>query len=114
MGMVRSEDIQYKLEEINNILGKKYVQEHPEEDRDWRTYQSEFSQRIKTAMKELDPLIGKAVSIMHIVKRPGHSYSLSLDQRVKLILIKQLIGKSNRMFVNMLDIFSMLSGIDVS
>ena len=88
MGMVRGEDIQYKLEEINNILGKKYVQEHPEKDRNWRTYESEFSQRIKTAMKELDPLIGKAISIMHIVKRPGHPHLLSLSQRVKLILIK--------------------------
>ena len=114
MSLVRSEDIQYKLEEINNILGKKYVQEHPEKERNWRTYESEFSRRIKTAMKELDPLIEKAVSIMHIPKRPGHPHSLSLSQRVKLILIKQLIGESNRMFVNMLDIFSMLSGIDVS
>jgi len=113
MGMVRSGDIQYKLEEINNILGKKYVQEHPEKKRDWRTYESEFSQRIKTAMEELDPLISKAVSIMHI-ERPGHPHSLSLCQRVKLILIKQLVGKSNRMFANMLDIFSMLSGIDIS
>ncbi|AGO60105.1 ISNCY-like element ISFac3 family transposase [Ferroplasma acidarmanus] len=114
MGLVRSEDIQYKLEEINNILGKKYVQEHPEKGRNWRTYESEFSRRIKTAMKELDPLIEKAVSIMHIAKRPGHPHSLLLAQRVKLILIKQLVGESNRMFVNMLDIFSMLSGIDVS
>ncbi len=45
---------------------------------------------------------------------PGHPYSLSLDQRVKLLLIKHLVGESNRMFANMLDIFSMLSGIDVS
>ena len=29
-------------------------------------------------------------------------------------MIKQLVGESNRMFANMLDIFSMLSGIDVS
>ena len=29
-------------------------------------------------------------------------------------MIKQLVGESNRMFANMLDIFSMISGIDVS
>jgi transposase len=33
---------------------------------------------------------------------------------VKLLLVKQLVGESNRMFTNMFDIFSMLSGIDVS
>nr|WP_290705008.1 hypothetical protein [Ferroplasma sp. Type II] len=39
------DDIQYKLEEINNILGKKYVLEHPKKERDWRTYEQEFAQR---------------------------------------------------------------------
>ena len=37
-----------------------------------------------------------------------------MEQRIKVLLIKQLIGKSNRMFANMLAIFSMVSGIDVS
>jgi hypothetical protein len=37
-----------------------------------------------------------------------------LEQQVKLLLIKQLVGESNRMFANMLDMFSMLPGIDVS
>ena len=33
---------------------------------------------------------------------------------MKLILVKQLVGESNRMFANMLDTFSMLSGVDIS
>jgi transposase len=33
---------------------------------------------------------------------------------VKLLLIKQLVGESNRVFANMLDLFSMVSGMDVS
>ena len=41
-------------------------------------------------------------------------HSLSLEQRVKVLLIKQLVGKSNRMFANMLVIFSMISGINLS
>ena len=65
-------------------------------------------------MKDLDPLIQEAVSSIRIIPRPGHPHSLTLEQRVKLILIKQLVGESNRMFANMLVIFSMISGIDVS
>ena len=65
-------------------------------------------------MKDLDPLIQEAVSSIKIIPRPGHPHSLALDQRVKLILLKQLVGESNRMFANMLAILSMLSGIDVS
>ena len=114
MPRILSNDIQYKLEEINSTLGKKYKIEHPKKERDWRTYEPEFSTRIKTAMKDLDPLIQEAVSSMKIIPRPGHPHSLTLEQRVKLILVKQLVGESNRMFANMLAVFSMLSGIDVS
>ena len=114
MGLIRSDDIQYKLEEINSTIGKKYRLKHPEKGRDWRTYEQEFSRRIKMAMKDLDPLVNEAVSIMRIIHGPGHPHSLTIEQRVKLLLIKQLVGESNRMFANMLDIFSMISGIDVS
>ena len=114
MARVTGDDIQYKLQEINDILGKKYRLEHAGKKRDWRTYEQEFSLRIKTAMKDLEPLIDEAVSTITIIRGPGHPHSLSLEQRVKLLLIKQLVGESNRMFANMLDIFSMVSGMDVS
>ncbi len=39
---------------------------------------------------------------------------MTLEQKVKLLLIKQLVGESNRVFSNMLAIFSMLSGVRVS
>jgi hypothetical protein len=39
MGLIRIDDIQYRLEEINSILGKRYRLEHPENERDWRTYE---------------------------------------------------------------------------
>jgi hypothetical protein len=114
MPRIMDNDIQYKLEEINSILGKRYKLEHPERERDWRTYEHGLSRRIKMAMKDLDPLVNQAVSTIRIIKGPGHPHSLTLEQRVKLLLIKQLVGESNRMFANMLDIFSMLSGIDIS
>ena len=114
MARVTGDDIQYKLQEINDILGRKYRLEHPGKKRDWRTYEQEFSLRIKTAMRDLEPLIEEAVSSIKLIHGPGHPHSLSLQQRVKLLLIKQLVGESNRMFANMLDIFSMVSGMDVS
>ena len=92
MGLIRSDDIQYKLEEINSILGKRYRLKHPERERDWRTYEQEFSGRIKMAMNDLDPLVNQAVSTIHITHGPGHPRSFSLEQRVKLLLIKQLVG----------------------
>ena len=113
-GKVTGDDIHYKLEEINDILGKQYAPEHTVKERNWKNYEKEFPERIKTAMRELDPLINEAVSAIHVLLGPGHPHSLSLEQRVKVLLIKQLVGKSNRTFSSMLVIFSMISGIDVS
>jgi hypothetical protein len=81
-------------------------------ERDWRTYEQQFSHRIKTAIKELDPLVKEAVSSITIYRGPGHPFDLSLENRVKLLYQKQLVGESNRMFSSMLTIFSMLPGID--
>ena len=67
-----------------------------------------------TAIKSLDPLIHEAVSALHIEAGAGHPSSLTLERRVKLLLIKQPVGESNRMFANMLTVFSMISDIDVS
>jgi len=58
--------------------------------------------------------VKEAVSGIKIHHGPGHPYNLTLENRVKLLLVKQLVGESNRMFSSILVIFSMLSDIDVS
>ncbi|HKZ41278.1 MAG TPA: ISNCY family transposase, partial [Candidatus Hodarchaeales archaeon] len=113
--MIRDEDVRNTVKELGEHIGKTYLEAHQEKDRDWRTYEQQFSKRIKEAMKALDPLIHEAVSAIRIEEgRRGRPDSLTLEQKVKLLLIKQLVGESNRMFANMLEIFSMLSGIDIS
>jgi hypothetical protein len=113
--MIKDEDIQSKLKEIDEHIRKEYIEGHPKKERDWRTYEQRFSLRIKEAMKALDPLVQEAVSTIRIEREgAGRPDSLTLEQKVKLLLIKQLVGESNRMYANMLDVFSMVSGIDVS
>jgi hypothetical protein len=112
--VVRDEDVRDRLKELDEHIRKEYIESHPKQERDWRTYEQEFSRRTRDAMKALDPLIHEAVSSIRIEPRTGRPDSLTLEQRVKLLLIKQLVGESNRMFANMLDLFSMLSGIEVS
>ncbi len=112
--MIRDDDIRNTVKEIDQHIRKEYIESHPENERDWRTYEQLFSKRIREAIKALDPLIHEAVSTIRIEPRTGRPDSLTLEQRVKLLLVKQLVGESNRMFANMLDVFSMLSGIEVS
>ena len=114
ISLITGEDIRRKVRDIDCCLGGKYVFEHPPGRREWRRYEQQFALRIRTAVNELDPLIHRVVSSIHIVHGLGHPHSLTLEQRVRLLLIKQLAGESNRMFANMLVLHSMLSGIDVS
>ena len=70
------------------------------------------AKRIRDAIKSLGPLIHEAVSAIHVDDSgPGRPSVLTLEQKVKLLLIKQLVGKSNREFAYMLEIFSMISYI---
>ncbi len=114
MARLHSADIQSKLKDINDYINKEYNLTHPKKKRDWRTYEQQFTRRASSAMKMLNPLVHEAASAIQIVPAAGHPHSISLEDRLKLLLIKQLIAKSNRVFSNMLFMFSMLAGIEVS
>ena len=110
-------DIQSKLKDIDDYIRAEYLKSHPQKERDWMTYEQRFARRIKEAKRSLEPLIHEAVTtimVYHEADRRGRPESLTLEQKVKLLLIKQLVGESNRVFANMLDLFSMVSGMDVS
>ena len=112
--MIKDEDIISVLKQIEDHI-KDELKSRPEQKRDWRTYEQMDAERIRDAIKSLDPLIHEAVSAIHADDSgPGRPSLLTLEQKVKLLLIKQLVGKSNREFAYMLEIFSMISGIDIS
>jgi transposase len=100
---------------LDDII-KKYKEEHPEKKRDWRTYEQRVAERLKIAFKELKPLVHEAASsiIFTSGETRGAKPSLTVEQRVLALLIKHIIGKSNRNMSAMFTIFSLLSNIDVS
>jgi len=100
---------------IDDII-EQYKEKSPSKKRDWRTYEQRVSKRLRTAFKELKPLVHEAVCSIRIVngETRGAKPLLTLEQKVLALLLKHLIGKSNREMSLMLVIFSWLSGIDVS
>ena len=78
LSWVTSNDINYKLDEINDFLGKKYTLDHPDKKRDWRTYEREFSHRIRTAIKDLDPIVDELIKSINILRGLGNPHSLPL------------------------------------
>ncbi|MBI5036075.1 ISNCY family transposase [Candidatus Micrarchaeota archaeon] len=103
------------LQKLDDII-EEYKANSVEKKRDWRTYELQLAERIRFAMRQLDPLIDEAIGKITIVRGEsrGRKPELSVKQKTSLLLLKHLFGKSNREMSLMLVVFSLLSDIDVS
>lgn len=110
--MLKSDDIRDRIKDIDDFLLKQYKDRKVEKKRDWRSYEQQLMRRIKGAIRNLEPLIDQSINI-EIHRGPGRPPDLELKQRVIILLLKELLGESNRMMASMLGLFSLLSGIDV-
>lgn len=112
--MLRTEDLRKRITFVNDFLMAEYKRTHPKKKRDWRTYEQQLSYRIKQAIRSIEPLVDEAVSVIAIERERGREPELTLKQKVILLLLKELFDRSNRNMASMLDLFSLISGIDVS
>lgn len=105
-----------KVTRILDEIIEGYKERTVEKGRDWRTYELQLAERIRTSMSELEPLIEEAISSIKIVRAStrGRKPDLTLKQKTSLLLLKHLFGKSNREMSLMLVVFTLLSGIDAS
>lgn len=110
---MKSEDIRDRIKDIEEFLLKRYKENKDEKKRDWRTYEQQLMNRIKGAIRNLEPLIDEAIDF-EVHRENGRKPELELKQKVIILLLKELFGKSNRMMASMLAVFSLLSGVDVS
>jgi len=111
----RAKEVRDIVRILDDIV-KEYKEEHPEKERNWRTYEQRVAERLKTAFRELKPLVHEAASSIHFVsgETRGAKPILNVEQRTLAVLIKHIVGKSNRSMAAMFVIFSLLSNIDVS
>ena len=112
---VNTKEVRSVVSMLDEIV-KEYKNEHRAEKRNWRTYEQRVAERLKTAFRELRPLVHEAVSSSNFIsgETRGVKPLLTAEQRTLALLIKHIIGKSNRNMAAMFTIFSLLSDIDVS
>jgi len=112
--LLKTKDVREVTKLLDEII-KHYKETTEDKKRDWRTYEQKFAERVKTAMRELSPLIEEAIYSFKIHKgeKRGNKPKIALKQKVILLLLKHLFGKSNRAMANMLVVFSLLTDIDV-
>lgn len=112
--MTSEKEVKRKLKELDKFLLDEYKEKFSFKRKNPRDYEKRFLKRIKFAIKNMNPLIEKVTNKIKINKEKGRPSKLSLKQKLILILLKQLVGKSNRMMAYLLDIFFMVFGIEIS
>jgi transposase len=112
---VKTKEIRELTKILDDIVAQ-YKEDNPKTKRNWRTYEQQVAERLKTAFRELKPLVHEAASSICFVsgETRGAKPALTVEQRTLALLIKHIIGKSNRTMSSMFVIFSLLSDIDVS
>lgn len=103
-----------RLRELEEFLLEQYKKQAVQNKRDYAKYEKEFKQRFRRAMKNLDPLIEKATRTLRFYRGKGDKPTLRIEQKLRLLLLSQLAGKSNRMMAYMTRLFSLITGIDRS
>ena len=115
--MLTNKQLSFRIQELDKYLLKKYrkaaKKEAKKKKKNYAQYERDYMRRIKTVIREFDSLIKEAVNIK-IHREKGKHPKLTLEQRLRIFLIKQLIDKSNRNMAYMLDMFCLVIGIDIS
>jgi len=114
MPILYEKDIHDRLRELEDFLLEQYKKEHIKKDKDYSEYEKEFKKRFRRAMNNLNPLIEQATATLKFYRGKGDKPTLKVDQKLRLILLSQLAGKSNRMMAYMTRLFSLITGIDRS
>ncbi len=107
--VIRSKEARVAVARLKRIVDE-YKEEQPEKKRDWRTYEQQHYARLKVCFAELLPLIKKAVKSIKVIKteKRGNESKLNLEQKIIILLLKQICIKSNRNMAGMMVLFTWL------
>ena len=113
--MITTKQLRNVTSMLDEIIDS-YKKQAPKKKRNWRTYEQQLYSRLQTAFDELRPLVFDAVEELSIsnANNQGVKSSLTLEEKVLILLLKHLFGKSNRNMACMTVLFSWVTGISVS
>jgi len=120
MAPEKSKDIRLTQKQINQILQElEIIKQHYKQKYSSLTIEKNYEKNrkaIREALSNLKQIVEEASKqIKHKEEKPtGRPKKLTVEQRVLLLLIKEIFQTSNRLMESMLVIFSLLSGIEVS
>ena len=113
MVKITAKDVRRRVKELPEIV-EAYKKDHPKKARDYTEYEKSFKKRLKKSIRNLNKLIDESIMRISVYYRNKDRHSLSLRKRMRLILVKELTEKGNRKTADTIELFSMLSGTDIS
>ena len=99
-----------------DFLVKKYREQYSRHTvRDWSAYELSYEQRIRYAAVELYSVVKSASSIMLFADGVmGRPPKVTPEQKVVILLLKEIFSLSNRRMAGLLSLFGPLTDIDIS
>lgn len=113
--MLTNKQLTKQINALDELI-ESYKDSKEKSKRDFSDYEASYSRRLKQAITFFQELTVKAVSLttFSCASKMGRPEKLSLEQRVKILLIQRYMQKSNREMSELLVLFTYLQGIDIS
>lgn len=113
--MLTNKKLNAKIKQLDKCLLDDYKKaaKKNRKDRNFKEYEYNFMRRVKMVIRNLESLIKESANIQ-IYRGNGPKPKLTVAQKLRLFLVKQLVDKSNRNMAYMLDLFCIINGIDIS
>lgn len=106
------EEFKKELPAIIDIYKKEFSEQKPT---DWKTYEKQWANRLRTALKEIKTVIDQAEKRVTIKpKHFGRPPKAKAKQKVLILLAKDLAQFSGRKMANLLPLFSLFDDVDIS
>jgi len=104
-----------KLNILNQLI-ETYKKSQIPLERDLVKYEQSYKNRLCDAISFFQKFIPKAIQLAKFsnASKIGRPEKLTLEQRVKILLIQKLVKRSNREMSNLLLLFSFFTNVDIS
>ena len=106
------DEFKQELAAIIDIYKKEFSEQKPT---DYKTYETQWANRLRTALKEVKSVIEEADNSIRIrPKHFGRPPKAKAKQKVLILSAKDLVQFSNRKMANLLPLFSLFDDVDIS
>ena len=112
--MLTNKQLTKQISILDDLIDS-YNKTKEKSQRDFSSYELNYLSRLKEAIHFFQKLISKAIELTSFQKnKMGRPEKLTLEQRIKILLIQRYMQRSNREMSEMLILFTYLQNIDIS